>query len=64
LGLADGIVDIVHTGTTLRENGLSVAEEIMPVSARVIVNMASMKLRKEFIEEFLHDAEVAKALMD
>ncbi len=64
LGLADGIVDIVETGTTLRENGLSVSEEIMPVSARIIVNMASMKLQKDFIEDFLHDAEVAKALMD
>ena len=64
LGLADGIVDIVETGTTLRENGLEVAEKIMPVSARLIVNMASMKLRKDFIEEFLRDAEAAKVLMD
>ena len=64
LGLADGIVDIVETGTTLRENGLEVAEKIIPVSARLIVNMASMKLRKDFIEEFLCDAEAAKVLMD
>ena len=62
--MADGIVDIVETGTTLRENGLEVAEKIMPVSARLIVNMASMKLRKDFIEEFLCDAEAAKVLMD
>ncbi|MCC8022735.1 MAG: ATP phosphoribosyltransferase [Clostridiales bacterium] len=53
LGLADGIVDIVETGTTLRENGLCVVEEILPISARVIVNMASMKMRKEEIEGFL-----------
>lgn len=59
LGLADGIVDIVETGSTLRENGLKVVEEIMPISARVIVNMASMKLRKNEIESFLNDLELA-----
>ncbi len=52
LGLADGIVDIVETGSTLKENGLEVVEEIFPISARVIVNMASMKLRKDEIEAF------------
>ena len=60
LGLADAIVDIVETGTTLKENGLEVIEEIMPVSARVIVNMASMKLRREEIETFLEQVEQAK----
>jgi ATP phosphoribosyltransferase regulatory subunit len=60
LGLADGIVDIVETGSTLRENGLVVVDEIMPISARVIVNMASMKLRKKEIEAFLRDLELAK----
>ncbi|MCR4925626.1 MAG: ATP phosphoribosyltransferase [Clostridiales bacterium] len=60
LDLADAIVDIVETGTTLKENGLEVIEKIMPISARVIVNMASMKLRKEEIEKFLNDVEVAK----
>lgn len=59
LGLADGIVDIVETGSTLKENGLEVVEKIMPISARVIVNMASMKLRKDEIEAFLHDIELA-----
>ena len=59
LGLADGIVDIVETGSTLKENGLEVKEEIMPISARVIVNMASMKLRKREIEAFLADLELA-----
>ena len=53
LNLADGIVDIVETGTTLKENGLEVVEKIMPISARVIVNMASMKLRRDEIDEFL-----------
>lgn len=59
LGLADGIVDIVETGSTLKENGLEVVEEILPISARVIVNMASMKLRKDEIEKFLADMEQA-----
>lgn len=59
LGLADGIVDIVETGSTLKENGLEVVDEIMPISARVIVNMASMKLRQQEIESFLNDLELA-----
>ncbi len=59
LGLADGIVDIVETGSTLKENGLEIVEEITPISARVIVNMASMKLRKNEIEAFLNDLELA-----
>lgn len=59
LGLADGIVDIVETGSTLKENGLEVVEEIFDISARVIVNMASMKLRKNEIESFLTDLELA-----
>lgn len=49
LGLADGIVDIVETGATLRENGLEVYEEIAEISARLIVNTVSMKLKKEQI---------------
>ncbi|HIR52042.1 MAG TPA: ATP phosphoribosyltransferase [Candidatus Onthovicinus excrementipullorum] len=64
LGLADAIVDIVETGSTLKENGLEVIEEIMPVSARVIVNMASMKLRRDEIESFLLDVVVAKEVME
>lgn len=59
VGLADGIVDIVETGSTLKENGLEIVEEIMPISARAIVNMASMKLRKDEIEAFLNDLELA-----
>ena len=59
LGLADGIVDIVETGSTLKENGLVVIDEICPISARVIVNMASMKLRKKEIQDFLSDLELA-----
>lgn len=50
VGLADGIVDIVETGTTLKENGLEVFEDVAPISARLIVNTVSMKLKKERIE--------------
>ena len=53
LGLADGIVDIVESGNTLRENGLAVVEDVMPISARVIVNVASMKLRRGEIDELV-----------
>ena len=60
LDLSDAIVDIVETGTTLKENGLEVYEKIMPISARVIVNTASMKLRRAEIDVFLQDIEKAK----
>ena len=53
LELADAIVDIVETGTTLTENGLEVIEDVCPVSARLIVNMVSMKLRQDEIENFV-----------
>lgn len=57
LELSDGIVDIVETGTTLKENGLEVIEDIVPVSARLIVNMVSMKLRQEEIEKLVRLVE-------
>lgn len=53
LELADGIVDIVETGTTLKENGLEVIEDVCPISARLIVNMVSMKMRQHEIENFV-----------
>ncbi len=59
LGLADAIVDIVETGTTLKENGLEVIENICGISARLIVNAASMKLRKEEIENLTGKMELA-----
>ena len=49
VGLADAIVDLVDTGNTLKANRLRVVEEIMPVSSRLIVNPASMKLKREAI---------------
>jgi ATP phosphoribosyltransferase len=53
LGLSDAIVDIVETGTTLKENGLEIYEEICPISARMIVNIPSMKLKKAEIEKLI-----------
>ena len=53
LELSDGIVDIVETGTTLKENGLEVIEDIAPISARLIVNTVSMKLRQAEIEKLI-----------
>ena len=56
LGLADAIVDIVETGTTLKENGLEVIEDVSG-RARLIVNIASMKLRKTEIEDLIQKVE-------
>ena len=50
MGLSDVIVDIVETGKTLQENSLAVLETIVPISARLIANMASMKFKEEQIE--------------
>jgi ATP phosphoribosyltransferase len=59
LDLADGIVDIVETGSTLKANGLEEKEVIAHLSARLIVNIASMKMRKEEIQGFLNRLELA-----
>lgn len=60
LGIADGIVDIVETGTTLKENGLEVFEDVVPISARLIVNTVSMKLKKDSIDSLVE--KMTKAL--
>lgn len=59
LELADGIVDIVETGVTLRENGLEVVEDVVPISARLIVNTVSLKLRQKEIESLVAKIEEA-----
>lgn len=53
LGISDVIVDIVETGTTLKENGLEVKEEIFPVSARLIAGKAAFRFKNEEIERLL-----------
>ncbi len=55
VGLSEVIVDIVETGSTLRENGLVVLEEIMPLSARMVVNRVSMKMEQERISRLIND---------
>lgn len=53
LGLSDAIVDIVETGSTLKENGLVIYDEICNISARMVVNVASIKMKKNEIEEII-----------
>ena len=53
VGLSEVIVDIVETGSTLRENGLGVLEEVCPLSARMVVNPVSMKMENERISELI-----------
>ena len=53
LGLSDVIVDIVETGTTLRENNLAVFEEIVPISARLIANKAGFKFKSQAMETIM-----------
>ena len=55
VGLSEVIVDIVETGSTLKENGLTVLEEICPLSARMIVNQVSMKMEAERINRLIRD---------
>lgn len=55
VGLSEVIVDIVETGSTLRENGLEVLEEIVPLSARMVVNQVSMKMEQERISKLIND---------
>ena len=55
VGLSEVIVDIVETGSTLRENGLVVLEEVCPLSARMVVNQVSMKMENERITKLITD---------
>ena len=55
VGLSEVIVDIVETGSTLKENGLEVLEEICPLSARMVVNQVSMKMENERIMKLIHE---------
>lgn len=55
IGMADVIVDIVETGTTLKENGLAVLENITDISARLIVNKASYAIKTDRIQQFVEN---------
>ncbi len=59
VGLSEVIVDIVETGSTLRENGLSVLEEVCPLSARVVVNPVSMRMENARIQYLLENLNKA-----
>ena len=55
VGLSEVIVDIVETGSTLKENGLKVLEEVCPLSARMVVNQVSMKMENERIRKLIDE---------
>ena len=55
VNLSEVIVDIVETGSTLRENGLTILEEICPLSARMVVNQVSMKMENDRIMKLIKD---------
>ena len=59
VGLSEVIVDIVETGSTLRENGLQVLEEVCPLSARMVVNQVSMKMENERITRLIQQLKTA-----
>ncbi|PNV63848.1 ATP phosphoribosyltransferase [Clostridium sp. chh4-2] len=58
VGLSEVIVDIVETGSTLRENGLTVLEEVCPLSARMVVNQVSLKRENERITRIIQDLKL------
>src|SRR5439155_14132248 len=53
VGLAEAIVDLVSSGSTLKANGLRAVEEIAPISSRLIVNQASLKLKRDAVQPLL-----------
>ncbi|MDO6749600.1 ATP phosphoribosyltransferase, partial [Gilvimarinus sp. 1_MG-2023] len=59
IGLADLIVDIVETGNTLKENGLTVLENIEPISTRLIVNKASFATKSTEVQQFISQLKSA-----
>ena len=62
VGLSDVICDIVETGSTLKENGLVVLEEVVPISARVVVNTVSMRIHAYRINKLIKD--LSEAILD
>lgn len=64
VGLSEVIVDIVETGSTLRENGLEVLEEVCPLSARMVVNQVSMKMEYDRITKLIADLKGALDILE
>jgi ATP phosphoribosyltransferase len=61
VGLADAIVDLVSSGNTLKANQLKAVEEIVPISARLVINQAALKLKRETIQPMLDAFSTASA---
>ena len=59
LDLSDVIVDIVESGTTIRENGLTILEEVCDISARLVVNQVSLKTKAEKIQPLIEKMKTA-----
>ncbi len=64
VGLSEVIVDIVETGSTLKENGLQVLEEVCPLSARMVVNQVSMKMEYERINKIIKELKEVLAVQE
>ena len=64
VGLCEVIVDIVETGSTLKENGLKVLEKVCPLSARMIVNQVSMKMEDERIRKLIRELRDDQPVVD
>ncbi|MEG1991030.1 MAG: ATP phosphoribosyltransferase, partial [Christensenella sp.] len=60
LDLSDVIVDIVESGTTIRENGLTILEEICDISARLVVNQVSLKTKADMIQPLIAKMKLAQ----
>ena len=64
LGLSDGIIDLMETGTTLKENGLVVYDTVCDISARAIVNRVSYKLKKDEVLQIINDLKEGKQYVE
>ena len=64
LGLSDDIIDIMETGTTLKENGLVVYDTVCDISARAIVNRVSYKLKKDEVLQIINDLKEGKQYVE
>ncbi len=64
VGLADCIVDLVDTGNTLKANGLAPLEHIMDISSRLVINKASMKMKREKVQQLIEEFSAVAATLD
>ena len=64
VGLADCIVDLVDTGGTLKANGLAPLEHIMDISSRLVINKASMKMKREKVQQLIEEFSAVAATLE